>query len=137
MQTLSNQNQPLTKQQGRKRKQAQQQKANSPKQGENQEQTQQGEGLYGLIEQDEQLRAYHSQKLLDTPGYSHLAAEEASDIVEQMLRLSTLMYEMLLEQGQNREEEKSFTMEPAATEANPKATEIKRRSKQCQTGSNH
>ncbi|MCC9168629.1 hypothetical protein [Pontibacter harenae] len=130
MQTLTNQKQPLTKQQGRKGQQAKQPKVNSPKKGGNEEQTQQGESLYGLIGQDEQLRACHTQKLLDTLGYSHLSADEASDIVEQMLRLCTLMYEMLLEQGQNREEEKSFTTESAATEAKQKATEIKRISKQ-------
>ncbi|MCC9138720.1 hypothetical protein ACFSKU_14580 [Pontibacter silvestris] len=119
MQTLTNQKQPLTEQQGQKRQQAKQQKVNNPEQGENQEQSpQQEEGLYRLVKQDEALRAYHTAKLLDTPGYSHLSVEEAGDVVEQMLRLSILMYEMLLEEGQTRMEEQNFIKKTAATESN-------------------
>ncbi|GHA61654.1 hypothetical protein [Pontibacter akesuensis] len=58
----------------------------------------QEEGLYAQVRQDEALRAYHTARLLETPGYGHLGEGGAGEMVEQMLRLSTLLYEMLLEE---------------------------------------
>lgn len=62
------------------------------------------EGLYQKVEQDEQLRLYHVAKLLGTPGYTGLFETEAGDMVEQMLRLSCLVYEMLSGEGKPGDE---------------------------------
>ncbi len=67
----------------------------------------QEEGLYQQVIQDEQLRLYHVAKLLDTPGYTHLTQQEASDMVEQMLRLSTLLYEMLQDESNSQNQDLS------------------------------
>ncbi|PRY11906.1 hypothetical protein CLV24_10931 [Pontibacter ummariensis] len=56
---------------------------------------QQDDGLYLLIKEDRQLRADHVVRLLSTTGYGHLPKDEAEGMVEQMIRLSCLMYEML------------------------------------------
>lgn len=61
------------------------------------------EGLYAQVKQDERLREQHVARLLETDGYGHLSADEASDITEQMLRLCTLLYEML-QSGQNQKQ---------------------------------
>ena len=63
------------------------------------------EGLYGLVRQDEQFCAYHTARLLATPGHTGLTEAEAGDMVEQMLRLSCLVYEMLSGEGKPGGEE--------------------------------
>ncbi|WP_143741225.1 hypothetical protein [Pontibacter ramchanderi] len=68
------------------------------------EDIEQGEGLYEQVRQDEQLRLQHVAKLLATPGYSHLSDEVASDMVDQMLRLSTLLYELVLAEDDQQEQ---------------------------------
>ncbi|MFD1188056.1 hypothetical protein [Pontibacter rugosus] len=66
-------------------------------------QPQREEGLYAQVRQDERLREQHVARLLETDGYGHLSADGASDMVEQMLRLCTLMYEML-QSGQSQKQ---------------------------------
>ncbi|MBF9255012.1 hypothetical protein I2I11_17055 [Pontibacter sp. 172403-2] len=130
MNTLTNQKQPLTKAQSQQKKtsqQAQQPATNNFRQEEYQQQTlqqqQQEEGLYQQVKQDEALGAYHTAKLLGTPGYTHLTAEEAGGMVEQMLRLTTLLYEMLLEEEANRKAHPAI--QGIEEPAQPKTTQIK------------
>ncbi|MCC9168124.1 hypothetical protein [Pontibacter harenae] len=119
MQTLTNQKQQLTRQQGRKRQKAQQTLVNASNPGESQEQpSQQEEGLYQLVKEDDALQVYHTARLLDTPGYSHLSVEEAGEMVEQMLRLSTLMYEMLLDTGETPLKDHYLPEKSAVSESN-------------------
>lgn len=113
MKTLTKQK-PLTKGQGQKRQKAQQALSKFPKQEGHREQVRQEEVLYAQVRQDEALRAYHTAKLLETPGYTRLREDEASEMVGQMLRLSCLLYEMLLEQGQTPLKEQHSTTETAS-----------------------
>ncbi|MCC9138914.1 hypothetical protein ACFSKU_14805 [Pontibacter silvestris] len=87
-----------------KQKQKQQALQKHQEPAEKQLQALQEEGLYKQVKQDEQLRPYHVQKLLNTPGYGHLTEEKASDMVEQMLRFSCLLYELVMEEPKQQQQ---------------------------------
>ncbi|MFB9864322.1 hypothetical protein [Rufibacter immobilis] len=58
-----------------------------------------GDGFYQAVREDGHLRAHHLAKLLSTPGYGHLSEEDGGEMVDQMLRLSTLLYGMLRQEN--------------------------------------
>ncbi len=58
-----------------------------------------GEGFYRHVREDGQLRERHIAALLSTPGYGHLSEEQAGETVDQMLRLTSLLYGVLRQES--------------------------------------